>query len=84
MITGRTLALALVLAPAALTAGGDLALAACALPHQLTNEQLADARQVMGNFTALQDCLSDAPPGGSTNGLQYNAGAGHFGGVPSL
>lgn len=57
--------------------------AQCALPHQLTNGQMADATQVMANFNALVACLG-AAPGGSTNAIQFNAGSGSLGGVGPL
>jgi hypothetical protein len=58
-----------------------MAYAQCALPNQLTNGQTADASEVMANFNALIACLN---PGGSTNSIQYNAGAGALGGVGPL
>lgn len=57
--------------------------AACTLPYQLTNGQVADATQVMANFNALVNCISAAPAGG-TNAVQYNAGGGNLGGVGPL
>lgn len=64
----------------------DEAQAACTLPNTLTNGQAADASQVMANFNALLACVNSggATPGGSTNGVQYNAGGGSFGGVNPL
>jgi hypothetical protein len=59
-----------------------MATAQCTLPYQLTNGQTADATQVMANFNALVSCLG--APAGSTNAVQYNAGAGAFGGVGPL
>lgn len=61
--------------------GLNKAEAQCTLPYQLTNGQTADASQVMANFNTLQNC---ATPGGSANALQYNNGAGGFGGVGPL
>src|SRR5262249_49564026 len=55
--------------------------AACTLPNQLTNGQVADATQVMANFNALVTCLGAA---GSTNAIQYNGGGGSFAGVGPL
>ncbi|MGP0060687.1 MAG: hypothetical protein ACLPID_15510 [Beijerinckiaceae bacterium] len=54
-----------------------------ALPSQLANGQIADATQVMANFTALQNCINNISPGGSTNSIQYNSG-GVFAGVAPL
>lgn len=34
--------------------------AACALPHAITNGQVADATAVMGNFNALKGCVDSA------------------------
>lgn len=58
--------------------------AACALPYQITNGQIADASPVMANFSALVSCLSAAAPAGSTNALQFNAGSGVLGAVGPL
>ncbi|MHB8884741.1 MAG: hypothetical protein ACYC5H_06590 [Methylovirgula sp.] len=54
-----------------------------ALPNQLTNGQVADATQVMANFTALFNCLNSVP-GGSANAIQFNAGNGSLGGAGPL
>ena len=62
----------------------SVANAQCTLPFQLTNGQTADATQVMANFNALVSCLANAGPAGSTNSVQYNAGAGLMGGVGPL
>jgi hypothetical protein len=64
--------------------GASEASAQCVLPHQLTNGQPADATQVMANYNALLDCVNAAAPAGSTNAVQYNAGAGAMGGVGPL
>lgn len=61
----------------------ESAIAACALPYQLTNGQVADATQIMANFNALANCIASAPAG-TTNAIQYNAGSGSFGGVGPL
>jgi len=58
--------------------------AQCALPFPLTNGQTADAAQVMGNLTALANCIAAGGPAGATNALQFNAGAGTFGSVGPL
>ena len=66
-----------------LSSGITVAQAQCpALPNQLTNGQIADATQVMANFSALATCINTAPAG-ATNALQYNAGSG-FGAVGPL
>ncbi len=61
--------------------GSNAARAQCTLPYTLTNTQPADATQVMANFNALIACFN---LGGTTNALQYNAGAGALGGVGPL
>ena len=55
----RLLALALVatLSMFALTGRAE---AACTVPNQITNGQVADATVVMGNFNALKDCVDGA------------------------
>jgi hypothetical protein len=60
------------------------AMGACQLPNQLTNGQVADATQVMSNFTALADCVDTVSPAGSANSIQYNNGSGGFAGVAPL
>ncbi len=60
------------------------AIAACQLPNQLTNGQVADAAQVMSNFNALGDCVDAVLPSGSGNSIQYNNGSGGFAGVSPL
>lgn len=62
----------------------SVAQAQCALPHQLTNGQTADADQVMANFNALAACLGGMSPGGSTNSIQYNSGSGPLSGLGPL
>lgn len=64
-------------------ASGEVAKAACILPYQISNGQTADASQVMADLNALAACIS-AAPSGATNSIQYNAGAGTFGGVGPL
>jgi hypothetical protein len=54
--------------------------AQCVIPYTLTNGQVADATQLMANFTALSKCVG---AGGSTNSVQYKAGS-SFGGIPPL
>lgn len=60
------------------------AAAQCSLPHTLANGQPADSAQIMANFNALVTCLGTVSPAGSANSVQYNAGAGAFGGVAPL
>lgn len=36
--------------------------ALCTVPNSLTNGQVTDATQVMGNFSALQDCIDNPSP----------------------
>lgn len=67
-----------------LLSGAGTVQAACTLPFQITNGQPADATQVMANFNALVTCLNSVAPGGSANAVQYNNGAGSFGGVGPL
>lgn len=81
----RDFIFALILAFAGSVLGSlDAAAAPCTLPYQLTNGQTADATQVMANFNALLACLNNLGPGGSPNAVQYNAGAGSFGGLGPL
>ena len=56
----------------------------CVLPNQLTNGQVADATQVMANFNALGNCVTNIAPGGQQNSIQFNNGTGGFGGVTPL
>ncbi|MCQ1571603.1 hypothetical protein NFO65_12740 [Neorhizobium galegae] len=58
--------------------------AQCVVPNDLTNGQVADANQVMGNFDAIAGCADNAAPAGSQNAVQYNAGSGAFGAVGPL
>jgi hypothetical protein len=49
------------------------AFAQCPLPNTITNGQLTDATQVMGNFTALKNCLESpqvSGPGGGVVSVQ--------------
>lgn len=62
-------------------AGISPASAACAVPNQLTNGQTADATAVMTNLNALSACIDSQAPAGTNNALQYNNGAGSFGGL---
>ncbi len=64
--------------------GSNAAEAECTLPYQFTNGQTADASQVMANFNALLACVNNAAPGGAANAVQYNGGAGNFGGAGPL
>ena len=81
----RNLIFAVILAVAGSAVSSlDAAAASCALPYTLTNGQTADATQVMANYNALLNCLNNIVPGGSTDAVQYNAGAGNFGGVGPL
>jgi hypothetical protein len=83
--TSRRTARALVLAAGCIVFGvANAAQAQCTLPHTLTNGQPADSAQVMANFNALVSCLGSVAPGGGTNSVQYNAGAGSLGGVGPL
>jgi hypothetical protein len=41
---------------------GGAAEAACTVPNQLTNGQVADATLVMANFNSLLSCLNAAVP----------------------
>lgn len=70
-------AMLVALASASATEGN----AQCVLPNQLVNGVVADAPQMMANFNALVACLA---PGGSTNAIQYNGGAGIPSGVGPL
>ncbi len=63
---------------------GGAALAACTLPHELSNGELGDARQMMANFNALVDCLAGIVPGGATDTVQYNSSTGGFAGAGPL
>lgn len=38
------------------------AIAACPLPNTITNGQVTDATQVMGNFSAVQNCIENPSP----------------------
>jgi hypothetical protein len=58
--------------------------AACTVPYNLTNGTAADASQVMGNFSAVQNCVDDQAPSGSANAIQYNDGSGGFAGAGPL
>ncbi|MGO7532793.1 SPRY domain-containing protein [Rhizobium leguminosarum] len=60
------------------------AFAQCNIPYQLTNGQVADATQVMGDVNALANCIEDAAPAGSQNAVQLNAGNGTFAGIGPL
>lgn len=81
----RRTARALLLAAGCVVSGVvNTAQAQCTLPHTLTNGQPADSAQVMANFNALVSCLGSVAPGGGTNSVQYNAGAGSLGGVGPL
>lgn len=71
------LALAFLAAPASVSA-------ACTLPHDLQNGDLADANALNGNFTASAGCADMIAPAGSTNAIQYNAGGGTPGGTGPL
>jgi hypothetical protein len=64
--------------------GLSAAQAQCVLPNELTNGQTADADEVMANFNALVTCLNGMSPGGSTNSIQYNSGAGSLSGLGPL
>jgi len=60
------------------------ALANCpALPHTMTNGQVADATQLMANLEALRACVNSLVAG-STNSVQVNAGSGDLTGVGPL
>jgi hypothetical protein len=55
-----------------------MAQAQCVLPYTFINGTVTDAPQMMANFNTLVACLT---PGGSTNAIQYNNGAGIAAGV---
>jgi hypothetical protein len=70
--------------PLAQAVGIVPAFAQCDVPYQLTNGQVADATQVMGDVNALVDCIEDAVPAGSQNAIQVNGGNGGFLAVGAL
>ena len=71
------LALAFLATPASVNA-------ACPLPNDLENGDLADASALNGNFTTSAGCADAVAPAGSTDAIQYNAGGGTPGGVGPL
>jgi hypothetical protein len=79
----RRISAGAMLCAAALLLNQPTARAACALPYQITNGQVADAAPVMSNFAGLLNCLNTLP-GGAPNALQFNAGNGALSGVGPL
>lgn len=49
------------------------AFAQCTVPNNISNGQLADATQVMGNFNAVTTCINSPPP---TPSVQYSGTGG--------